>query len=869
MTGEAGIGKSTLIKQLMLAIERDPEPPIVARAECSTPVAGSGVGHVEALKPFADIMSGLIEAGSNAATKRKRFKLDIGKFFVDTAPSWIGMIPVIGSPIFHALSILGSGYDQVYLHNKLRTEGANAASNQEQVFRQYINFLSKLSEEVPVLVILDDFHWADTSSTNLLFAAARDLAASKVVFLVVYREDDIKRSDHQSEHPILHVRNEIERYSMSRVIEVPPADVNDIRALLLYAYPKYTPNVVLEKWLLRITDGNLLFATQFLSTLEQDLYLKPESAELLKDLATVTIPSSANAVVVEHMRRLNAHDKEQLRYASVEGETVTANMVSRFLDMPMIKMLQRLRVLAEQHHVIRSLGTQSLYAKETTAFQFVHFLVHKTLYEALTAEERAILHGIATDVLEEELAFAEEAQHNVHIVAARLAAHASVAERNQTAAMALLKGARWVWRSFAADEALYLIDQCQHAVQTQKKPTHALRSVGLDALVLKAEIAHHCARYAEAATCFEEAIELAKGTGVASSPQRCVPYLGLALAKWAEGKFPEAEAYAREALEIATDATDERNRMRALCTIGNTFYSRSMFDQALENYQQSLDASMSIGDEAGRASALSGMGNVYEDQGHGLKALEYHQEALSIRRALLDTAEITRGLVNIGAAMTANRMFDGAMESLAEALRLARSSGALRQEATIMNNMAGVSRHLGRFDEALELVQRSLAIKILIGDRSGVVQSLGTIGNICKDTNRLDEAIDYYTQCIEVASELNNQVAVAKCRYCVAYVQLLQDKPSEALTLFEASRLLFTELGVSHLQIQSAFGSACCSFKLEAQAPSGAIIVKANELLQRTQSLVRAEDFSVAAYERISAEWHADMSKLGITIEVV
>ena len=196
MTGEAGIGKTTLLKQLVLELESDvahgetarPATPIIATAECSTPVAGSGVGFVEALKPFADIMSAL----------------------VDTAPSWIGLIPVIGGPILHALNIVGSGYDQVYLHNKLRTESTGAASNQEQVFRQYINFLSKISSEVPVLIILDDFHWADTSSTKLLFAAARDLASSTVVFLVVYREDDVKRSSNVEEHALPRVRDELE-----------------------------------------------------------------------------------------------------------------------------------------------------------------------------------------------------------------------------------------------------------------------------------------------------------------------------------------------------------------------------------------------------------------------------------------------------------------------------------------------------------------------------------------------------------------------------------------------------------------------------------------------------------------------------------
>lgn len=141
MTGEAGIGKSTLLKQLIVELESDAPngdaagaaSPIIATAECSTPVAGSGVGFVEALKPFADIMSALVEAGVGGKGAQKgsgrKFKLDIGKFFVDTAPSWIGLIPVIGGPIFHALNIVGSGYDQVYLHNKLRAESVGAASN--------------------------------------------------------------------------------------------------------------------------------------------------------------------------------------------------------------------------------------------------------------------------------------------------------------------------------------------------------------------------------------------------------------------------------------------------------------------------------------------------------------------------------------------------------------------------------------------------------------------------------------------------------------------------------------------------------------------------------------------------------------------
>lgn len=866
MTGEAGIGKSTLIKQLRAELETDARPPIIAIAECSTPVAGSGVGHVEALKPFADIMSGLVEAGADTGQKSKKFKLDIGKFFVDTAPSWIGLIPVIGGPIFHALNIAGSGYDQLYLHNKLKAEGASAASNQEQVFRQYINFISKLSSELPVLVILDDFHWADTSSTNLLFSASRDLGACEVVFLVVYRKDDIKRSAQQDEHPILHVRNEIERYSMSRDIEVPSADREDIHALIKAQYPEYKTDDVLEKWLLRISDGNLLFATQFLATLEHDLYLEPRSAVLLKDLSTVPVPSSANAVVVEHIRRLNADDKEHLRYASVEGETITAHMVSRFLDMPMIKMLQRLRVLEEQHHILRSLGKQSLYVKETTAYQFVHYLVHKTLYEDLGEEERAILHGIAADVLEEELEAAEEAQHNVHKVAARLAAHATIAERYQVAAEALLKGAKWVWKSFAADEAFYFLDECAKVVGLQKKPSAASRIVAVDALLLKASIQHHRARPDDALTTYQESLEMAKEFGTPS--QQSESYVGLSNVKWFKGQYVDAEAEAVVALNISTQASDTHGRVRALRILGNTYFSRGLFEEALGYYQQSLDAAIGVGDESARAFALANMANVQKERGRAEVALDNHREALAIHRRRMDTAGITRELANVGLDLQALHLHDESMASYEEALRLAHTSGALKQEASILNSMAITRTTQKRFDEALELAERSMAIKERIGDRNGVVQSLGTIGNICNETGRLADAIEYYTRCMVLASELNNRVAIAKARLAIAYAHCSQGQPEDALPHFELSRQIFAELGAGHLLMESAYGAACCMMRLDGQQPhNGSVHVTKHDILEKTRSLIHDDYFSLEAFEKVGPLREVEISKLGITLE--
>jgi len=870
LTGEAGIGKSTLIKQLLGDLETDARPPIVAIAECSTPVAGSSVGHVEALKPFADIMSGLVDAGAKHQEKKKTgFKLDIGKFFVDTAPSWIGLIPVIGAPIFHALSIVGSGYDQVYLHNKIRSEHAQSASNQEQVFRQYINFLMKLSEHEPVLVILDDFHWADTSSTNLLFAAARDLAAHSVVFLIVYRKDDIARSANRDEHPILHVRNEIERYSMSLDIEVPAAGLDDLRSLIESNFSEYVPNPTFEQWLLRISDGNMLFATQFLDRLVQDAFLEPRTAIVLKDLALVPVPSGANAVISEHIRRLGDDEKEQLRYASVEGETFSAKMASRILDMPMLKIMPRLRLLTERLQVIRSLGTQTLYAQETTAYKFVHFLVHKALYDDLEKEERDILHGIAADVLAEELDVAEETHYNVHIVAARLAAHAVMAQRHQQAAEAYLKGAEWVWRSYSADEALYLIDKSLQTVNERKTPPKPLRSVALDALLLKNQISQFFSRHAEAEQELAEAMIIADEVG--TPVQKCNVYCGYASLNTKIGKHTEAETFARTALQIALEANDANSTLGPLNLIGTTFLRRSMYDEALDYFNQTLEAAKKTSNKLFQAKAQVNIGSVHQNRGNDSVSLEHFQAALVCFRSLNNTNHIVNGLMNIGAALSNCGEYDSALQNMEEALTLTRTIGNMGQEASILSSMSAVYVSIQRYDEALEFAHKALAMCEQLHDRETAVYIMFVIGTIYSYTNRLDETMEYFNKGLTTANEIGARLLAAMIEQGFGHAYLPQNRYAEALPHFESARLIFKEIGNVTFEMETAIASAWCSLKLEEQAVGNGdhvsrnTMMKSSELRVRTQSLMRIEDFSESEYESRYAEWLEYLSNFDST----
>jgi|GEM_PF-1418624 len=894
MTGEAGIGKSTLIAQLVHDLETAPQPPITAFAECSTPVAGNGVGFVEALKPFADIMSALVEAGiggsgdgakrsgegAKGADKRPGFKLDIGKFFVDTAPSWIGLIPVIGGPIFHALNIVGSGYDQVYLHNKLRAESAGAASNQEQVFRQYINFLSKLSSEVPVLIILDDFHWADTSSTNLLFAATRGLISSNVVFLVVYRKDNVERATGKDDHALIGIRDEMERYSMSRSTEIPRASQDELEHLIRGQFPSYVKDDAFEQWLLRITNGNFLFATHFLLTLEADDFVEPGTAVLRKDLASVPVPASARAVVAGYIRRLTSDEKDQLRYASVEGETISANMAARFLGLPLLKVIARLRLFSDQYHLLRALGTQSMYATETPTYQFLHYLVHKELYESLEKTERVLLHALAADVLVEELATAEAAQFNVHRVASRLSAHAAIAGRHELAAESLMKGARWVWKSYAADEAHHFLNLCQQIVHSTLRTspempsavpqaTSRLKSISLDALILQSHVYQQRSRNVEALAGFAEAITRANEYGTLQ--QRSRAYLGHSIVIMTTNKFDIAEEQAHIALQLALDANDVGCTAGPLLMLGNMYFRRVMLDKAQDYYEQSVEAARQTGDESLRTTGLMNLGNVYVMRGNNDVGMQCYQEVLVIRRTEGYGAGIAMVMLNIASLHDTLRRHNEALACLLEGLHYAQLAGDIHREAELVNALGIVFCNTGQYEKALDYAHRGMAAQESLENIAGIATAHVLIADVYRATDRYDEALDSLHIAIKDYESIGDVREFHRAKHYVARVTLLQNKPHEALPLMSACLDVYRSIQIPDLVLECALAHTCCELLVNAPQHSTPIkhrvSITRHALVNKTRALAGDDNFNDVAFDLALSDWSVDLAKCGLVIE--
>jgi tetratricopeptide (TPR) repeat protein len=802
VTGEAGIGKSTLLAAVRRECEALAVSPTVAITECSTPLAGQDIGEVESLQPWGEIMAGLV-------TSRPERRTETTKLVGDLALAWVKVIPVVGDVID---SIADSTKILKDHFNRRDQDSATTAASQQQIFQQYINFLAKLAERGPLVLMIDDVHWADTASTNLLFAAARQLHGRPVLFILAYRPDDAASSRGGEGHPLLHIRNELERYDLAVDIGVPRMTQDDVAALLSARYPGYVRNAPFESWLVRTSDGNALFISQFIETLEEDGLVDRTSGEAREGFESIRVPSSAQAVVKERIRRLSEEARELLRYASVEGDTFTSAVLARISEMPQLKLLQRLRLIEESHRIIRALGKQKVYARETSAFQFGHVLLHKSMYEDLGEEERELLHEAVLDVLKEEWETAREEGSNIEGIAARLAVHARVLGQHRFAAETLLEGASSAWSEYAAEETLRLLCDALASLDRVSGardlvPAARLRS---ECLRLRSIVRRTSGRYDEAL----EDVRAARAAGEAAGDATITRRLGgdEATALRYKGEVEASEALARRTLAEAEAAEDHDLRCDMLVNVAHIYADRGEFSTAIEWYDRALAVAREKAYTEKTAKVLDNLGIVYDSLGEYDRAAECYRESLDTMRSLGDVPGEAQIRINLGVLDFNRGELAEARAGLESALEIFRRIGDLRNELTALINLGVVQFHHGEHEAALASYRYALELSHRMGDRRAEATALMNLGEVALAMSDFTGAREHFERAGALHNEVGNREGVAIAEINLSELHLHLDEPDvsrahaeRAVALGQALGSRFLELlGIGHVGLADA-----------------------------------------------------------------
>ncbi|MSP12218.1 MAG: hypothetical protein EXR62_04580, partial [Chloroflexi bacterium] len=349
ITGEPGQGKTTLALEFARRAQQA-HPELATAAGVCDPQTGQGDPYL----PFRTMLQILTDTSAARPQSQPTLRrqtlvqasievlLDWGPDLIETFVPGAALATKIGSAIGKQTGLadklgkwMGKGKPDTFVA---------APVEQNQIFQQYVNVITRLSAQVPLLLLLDDAQWADSSSIDLLFYLVRRMQESRILLVVTYREAELELGRQGERHPLTKVVVEAKRYLGNITIDLAQSQGRAFVDALLDSEPNRLEEGFRES-LFRHTGGHALFVVELLRAMQERGDLVQDGAGAWQMGATLdwaTLPDRAEAVIEERVNRLPDDLRQMLQAASVQGESFAGEVVAQVQGVEMRFVVQRL-----------------------------------------------------------------------------------------------------------------------------------------------------------------------------------------------------------------------------------------------------------------------------------------------------------------------------------------------------------------------------------------------------------------------------------------------------------------------------------------------------------------------------------------------
>jgi tetratricopeptide (TPR) repeat protein len=359
--GEPGIGKTSLVDAFVRQAATHPEV-TVARGQ-----SVEGFGSKEAYYPILEALGQLIRghAGPGVVQTLARH-----------APTWMVQFA----------SLIQTD-QQAALQREL------LGATRERMVRELCEALEVLTEAAALVLVLEDLHWVDPSTLDLISAVARRREQAKLLVVGTFRPADVI----VSESPLKALKHDLMLHRLSREVELERLREADIADYLAAEFAGSDLPRGLAGVIHRHSDGNPLFMTAMLDHLVQQGVLAGANGRwrLLVPLEEIDpgVPETLRQMLEMQLQHLTEGERQLLKCASVAGHHFTAWSAATMLDADLADIEDKCQALAEGQQFLKSSGARELFGGALTLeYEFRHSLYREVLYRGLSPTERVSLH---------------------------------------------------------------------------------------------------------------------------------------------------------------------------------------------------------------------------------------------------------------------------------------------------------------------------------------------------------------------------------------------------------------------------------------------------------------------------------------------
>lgn len=704
INGEAGIGKSRLVTEIKTSATSQEFLPL--QGHCFP------TDRTYPYAPLLDLLRSLF-----ASHQAAPFAADVERLARDLFPLLPELVPDLTTPML-----------------TLEPE-----QEKRRLFAVLVNFFIHLSASFPLLLIIEDVHWSDSTSLDFLHMLARRMASHPLLLLVTYRSDDVRPE-------LSSWLAQLTRERLADALQLTALSRNDVELMLSSLFDQQHTAFEMRRFLhgellealYTLTEGNPFFVEEILSAMitAGDIFYV-QGYWNRKSLPIARIPQSIQDAVQQRTQHLGEAAKQVLTLAAVAG---------RHFD---FALLQQLTGYDEEYLllIMKELVAAQLVVEESSEqFAFRHALTRQAIYTQLLARERIRMHGVIAETMEQLFpaildAYVESLAHHFYLGRRWLKA-VDYAQRAGEKALRLFS------HRAAIDYFTWVLEATHHLLLPASPALYRARGQAYETL----------GEFEQAQHDYTEALESARAIHDRVAEWQSAIDLGFL---WAGRDYAQAEPWFRQALMLAQSLDDPALHARSLNRIGNWHLNVEQPHVALQHHQEALTIFQKLNDVHGIAETLDLLGMTSYLGGDLIGGTAYYQQAVVLFDELGNKAGLTSSLATLairGPTFQTDSLASAA--SLAEAyqdadraLKIAREIGHRADEAYALLQMGLCLGSQGEYRRAFEVTRQSLQIAEEIEHRQWQTAAHSILGGMFSSLLAYSQAREHFEQTLALAQE--------------------------------------------------------------------------------------------------------------------
>jgi tetratricopeptide (TPR) repeat protein len=617
---------------------------------------------------------------------------------------------------------------------------AESPEELERLFRAVSGFVEAIAELRPVALLLDDLHWADTATLQLVQHLARHTRGSAVLLLGTYRDVEVS-----AQHPLQAVLRDLGREQLVDRVPVKRLRKDETSILIAETLGGVDMSGDFAALVYRHTDGNPFFTQQVLQALVETGSIYREQGQWRRRaIQEIELPESVRSVITQRASRLSPGAQEVLQEASVLGQLFT------FDDLLHLKTLTGAEPTLEDRldaALTEAAGAKLVRVARRDEYAFDHALTQQTLYAELSPRRRRRLHLAAGEALE---GLAERKRHSR---AGELAWHFLQGGDEERALQYAMLAGDQAEKVFAHGEAerhyrtaLELISD----VDTGREDRDLLEAAIRERLGCVQRLR---GQYREAQTSLEAAARAYHGAGDLEAEGRVAAQMGLIdavtgqvergiqrlqpLARALEerapsdtlarlyagllrlfnvaGRWVEFDTASEALLQLAKGLGDQRLLAEAELHRGASLVRNGQYDEALSVLEGAIAGADSVGDLPTECAAINLAAILYHSQHDFDRALTYRVRAVEVAERLGDPWEISYRSVEAAYGTFLLGNWERSRYYAELALSAALSLDALRMYLQPLYALGELSLYEGEWEDATRYLDEAVVVARHLG----------------------------------------------------------------------------------------------------------------------------------------------------------